>query len=319
MKKLNVLFALFFAFTLLFTSCNGDDEEATAPVLSLNQTEVTKKVSEDFTFELSITSNVDLESIKVIPTPAGKEGSTLLEQANVIELTDANNAEFEKDQLTATILYKYIVKDDQAPGEITLTFEVKNDGMSNSIIAKIMVEEPVKPVTTKSISMNAQPNGPNSAASNKCFANLVTGDTYTFNEMGANKENIDIAFLRNANIKKTTYDDFGLLSPNNDEIATQLYANGSFTYPASSMRNTKITKIDNVSDWANLDASALSSATDALGSGSTPKVMDINVDDIFAFETADNQKGLIKIISQDPGGSSYTDANMSIEVKYIAE
>ncbi len=137
------------------------------------------------------------------------------------------------------------------------------------------------------ILLNRHPNGPVSAEENNFLYSVALNQTFTFNNYSSSISDIDIAFYWHGFYTGM----YALLSPDEANAQSLLEANGLNGYNASIMNNTKfkISQLDFVS-------ATISEINSIDFSDATGYVDDLVINDVIAFQTQSNIKGLIKII-----------------------
>lgn len=308
MKKLtNYLLASAALVSMVFTSCS-DDDTPKPPSLSFRggseyvSSDATVTVGENFI--VGVTSLPNSESGKKL------SNFTIVRTFNNVPFTVLDSALGNVESLDMDIIFSANL--DAGSERFVFTVTDKDGEMVENAIV-ITTELGIVPITEKdNIELNAQADGPNSAASNESFLATVDGATYLVGETGNNADVIDMMFMRH-NSLKATYPDFSLRSPDYAVIEDYFDLIDAATYASSGMRNTKLMIITSSVDFDNLDNSGIVEATDGVESGSAI-VDDLDEGMFVGFITEDGKRGVIRVESTVPG-ATYQASNMTISYK----
>lgn len=309
MKKVtNYLLAGLALLSLVFTSCE-DDATSKPPSLSFRggaeytSSDATLTVGE--TFIVGVTALPNAESGKKL------SNFTIIRTFNNVPFTVLDSALGNVESLDLDIFFTANLEE----GSERFVFKVTDkDGESIEKAINITTEPGVIPITEKdNLTLNAQADGPNSAASNKSFLATADGSTYLVGETGANADAIDLMFMRHATLK-ATYPDFSLRSPDYQAIEDYFDLIDAASYTVDGKNSTALMLIEGSVDFDNLDNSGILEATAGIESSNSGIVDDLDEGMYVGFMTEDGKKGVIKIVEVIPA-STYQGSNMVISYK----
>jgi hypothetical protein len=170
--------------------------------------------------------------------------------------------------------------------------------------------------TYNDVVLQAQANGPITAATNLSFYSSTMNQRYTLN-LSANADTasyIDIVFTHHSIFK--TNEELSFQSPNSANLH-QMWAEmpgfvPPYDYVTENKNLTYFKKLDNV-DWENLDYDGINDAVGAIGTAI--KVQGIDVGDFIAFETEAGMKGIVKVTATEIEHNPYNETYITFDVK----
>ncbi|PLX00144.1 MAG: hypothetical protein C0591_01735 [Marinilabiliales bacterium] len=304
MKRLSFLFMAFALSAFILSSCSEDEDPVSAPLITVTPADDTVKVNVGDIVDYAINWSANpLLSAKI----SYKAGT--LQQ--IIHDTTFG---------AGVTTYNYNVQV-EIPGVIPvgtvveLTFVgITSDQVSTTVNKYIFVESGM--ATYNDVVLQAQANGPITAATNLSFYSSTMNQKYTLNQ-SANADTasyIDIVFTHHSIFK--TNAELSFQSPNSANLH-QMWAempgfNPPYDYVTENKNLTYFKKLDNV-DWDNLDYNGINDAVGAIGTAI--KIRGIDVGDFIAFETEAGTKGIVKVTTTEIEHNPYNETYITFDVK----
>ncbi len=306
MKKLSILFiALTFTLSLfIVSSCSDDDNPTQAPTITVTPNDDTLKVTvgEIVDYQVNWSSVDPLQTVK-ISYKAGTLSQIILDTTFT---TDVKSFGFNL-QIEVT---------DAIPVGTVIEFTYFGSTKDNSTILTkyILVETGMS--TYEGVVLQAQADGPASAATNLSFYSSTMNERFTLNQ-SANADTaalIDVVFTHHSVFR--TNEELSFQSPNSENLH-QMWAelpgfDPPYDYTTDDKNQTYFKKVD-VADWDNLSYEGINEVIGDMGTDL--KVRGIFDGDYIAFETQAGRKGIMKVISTEIEHDPYNETYITFDVK----
>jgi hypothetical protein len=305
MKKLNLLLiALFSISIVIFSACSEDEDPVQAPTITVTPDDDTLKVNVgDFVdYAISWSAN-PLLSAKI----SYSVGSTSQIIHDTTFANGVNSYNFNVQvEITDAIPVGALIK--------LMFVGITSDQVTTTEEKYILVESGMDTFTD--VVLQAQADGPNTAAANLSFYATSMSERYTLNQ-SANADTasyIDLVFTHHSIFK--TNEELSFQSPNSPNLH-QMWAempgfNPPYDYTIDDKNQTYFKKLDSV-DWDNLDYDGIEDAVGDIGTAN--KVRGINEGDYIAFETHTGMKGIVKVTLTEIEHNPYNETYITFDVK----
>lgn len=270
---------MLFASTSLFLSSCTDDSETVPPTITVSPATASVKQGDKASFTVTVSSNEDLVDLTVSGgaiNPA--TGSAFVADA-AIKSSTATSATFASDKTSVTVKYDFVVDKAIAKDtKITVTFTVKDKKTTNTGTAEITVVAGAAAINSWTATIYG---GNSTAGGSYCVSS--DGTVYKEADAKTNSAKVDLVYYYATSA--------GLYAPN-DATLTATYTGwaSAATKNATKFGATSITVAE--FDAATDDAKITTAAASA-----TATKVDVAVDKVYVFKTADNRLGLIKVKS----------------------
>lgn len=257
----------------------------------------------DVAFDMSVTSEDDLISAKIVGIVGGTEYP-------VFDTTFTAGVNAYNKVITYTIPTVTPV------GTVVLVkFSAATAGFNTVVERTIEVIQPLGAYTN--IELKAQADGPTTADANLSFYSASTNERFTYNQAGtvAAAQLIDLVFTHHSIFKNgNTNAEMSFQSPNEPNLVTMWndFPLIPFAYDASNKNQTYFKALTNV-DWDNLTYESIGTAVGDIGTLTILRGIDNG--DFIGFQTAQGKKGIIKVVSTNPIHNPYNDATITFDVK----
>jgi hypothetical protein len=305
MKKLNLLLIALFSLNLIiFSACSEDESPVQAPTITVTPNADTLKVNVgDFVdYAISWSAN-PLLSAKI--SYAVGSASQIIHDTTFANGVNSYNFNVQL-EITDAIPVGALIK--------LMFVGITSNQVTTTEEKYILVESGMDTFTD--VVLQAQADGPNTAATNLSFYSSTMNERYTLNQ-SANADTasyIDVVFTHHAVFR--TNEEISFQSPNSANLH-QMWAelpgfNPPYDYVTENKNLTYFKKLDAV-DWDNLDYEAIN---DAVGDiGTAIKVRGIFEGDFIAFETEAGMKGIIKVTLTEIEHNPYNETYITFDVK----
>lgn len=305
-KLLNQLF-LFSAIggTLFLASCGSDDPEPVAEVSITvtgdTDTQSNFDANETVDFNIAYTSEAGISSFIYTPTVDGTvQSEVILNPAVDLGLdltTQANEGSFD---------FGFELNETLAGRQVSITFEIVDQtggSASETVTFQVNAAPAISEYTA--VLLGGQLNGTTGS-----FYNSVDNAVYTVGTADDNDDLVDLVFyyvntdgLRNI-----------IAAPDNDEVQTTFETSGS--WPLVTENSSRFKPLDVSFDYDGASSSAdLENAYPEVGDNQE-RMLDLQVDQVFAFQTETNRGsryGIIQVASID--GTQGSERSITLNVK----
>ena len=308
MKKLSLLFI---AFTLtlsvsILSSCNdGDNPTPTvAPTITVTPDDDTLKVTvgEIVDYQVNWSSTDPLQSAKISYT-AGTLSQIILDTTFATEVKSFG-------------FNLSIEVTDAIPVGTVIEFIYFGSTKDNSTLISRYVLVETGMSTYEGVVLQAQADGPATAATNLSFYFSAMNERFTLNQSADADTSalIDLVFTHHAIFR--TNEELSFQSPNSANLH-QMWAelpgfDPPYDYNIDNKNQTYFKKVD-VADWDNLDYDGIEEVVGDIGT--EIKIRGIFEGDFIAFETQAGKKGIMKIITTVIEHNPYNETYITFDVK----
>ncbi len=304
MKKLNLLFIALALSIFIMSSCSEDEDPVQAPTITVTPADDTLKVNVGELVDYSINWSANPLLSAKISYKAGTLSQIIHDTTFATGVPSYNFSV--QVEITNAIPVGTVIE--------LIFVGITSDQVSTSVNKYILVESGM--ATYNDVVLQAQANGPITAATNLSFYSSTMNQRYTLN-LSANADTasyIDIVFTHHSVFR--TNEELSFQSPNSANLH-QMWAetpgfNPPYDYVTENKNLTYFKKLDNV-DWDNLDYDAIDDAVGAIGTAI--KVRGIDVGDFIAFETEAGMKGIVKVTNTEIEHNPYNETYITFDVK----
>lgn len=281
MKKLSFLFVLIGIVAVGFlNSCT--EEEKDPPTIIISEVAGATYVPGTYVdYVLNISSNEELVSLYIeestLSNPASEILSTVPADALDADLEFANNL------TSVQVTYRYHIPATIAAGStINIGFEVEDNATIGNEEVTITVVSAANPINTfTAVLMGAQSN-----TTNGSYLDAHAGQVYMQAQAVNNQALIDMVYYYGASNLAT------FAAPSDVTVGggagNLTLCEGWTTKNATKFGTSAVTV-------AQFDAMTNDAAISQVTGLADSKIVQVDVDDVFAFETSDGKKGLIKV------------------------
>ena len=305
MKKLILLLiALFSLSVIIFSACSEDEDPVQAPTITITPNDDTLKVNVGDFIDYAIMWNANPLLSAKISYSAGSSSQIIHDTTFASSVNSYNfNVQLE---ILNTIPVGTVIK---------LTFVgITSNQVSTTEERYILVESGMEEYL--GVILQAQADGPVTAAANKSFYSSSMNESFTLNQ-SANADTssyIDMVFTHHSIFK--TNEELSFQSPNSANLH-QMWAempgfNPPYDYVTENKNLTYFKKLDNV-DWDNLDYDGIGVAVGDIGT--EIKVRGIDTGDFIGFETEAGMKGIVKVTNTEIEHNPYNETYITFDVK----
>jgi len=305
MKKLNLLFITLFSLSfIIFSACSEDEDPVQAPTITVTPDNDTLKVNVGDLIDYVINWSANPLLSAKISYSAGSSSQIIHDTTFAGGVNSYNfNVQVE---ITNAIPVGAVVK--------MMFVGITSDQVSTTVEKYILVESGMAEYL--GVILQAQADGPNTAATNLSFYSSSMNERYTLNQSADadTASYIDMVFTHHSIFK--TNEELSFQSPNSANLH-QMWAempgfNPPYDYVTEDKNLTYFKKLDNV-DWDNLDYDGIDVAVGDIGT--EIKVRGIDAGDYIAFETEAGMKGILKVTETIIEHNPYNETYITFDVK----
>lgn len=306
MKKLSLLLIAFTLIMFHFSSCSDDDNPTPteAPTITVTPADDTLKVTVGEIVDYQVNwSSVDPLQTAKISYKAGTISQIILDTTFT---TDTKSFGF---NLSIEVT-------DVIPVGTVIEFIYFGSTKDNSTLLSKYVLVETGMSTYEGVVLQAQADGPVTAATNLSFYSSTTNERFTLDQ-SANADTatlIDVVFTHHAVFR--TNEELSFQSPNSENLHqmwTELPGfDPPYDYITDNKNQTYFKKVD-VADWDILDYDGIEETVGDIGT--EIKARGIFDGDYIAFETQAGKKGIMKVISTEIEHNPYNETYITFDVK----
>ncbi len=273
------------------SSCgDSTDDPTAAPSITVTPETATVDVGESFTFAYTVSSDANLQEVRVIKADGTTAGDP------ITTFTDEKLYSGE---------YVFLGMATNAGSQVTFKIQATDDsGLSSTKEVTVIVNEnPIATASFEAILLGAQSNTVGS------FLETKIGAVYTVAEAKANAAKVDMAYLQGG----ATAGQGAVIGSLRDASVEQVFATNDGSWSTRSNTRFKNTSLSQA-DFNAIGISEGQKLIDAYTAGTQPEVANGNQSEgsasrvnqltagkVFAFQTADGKDGLAYVVSVDPG------------------